>query len=146
MLQNIVFQDNIYQLSRLIDLVQEGLQLDLSEDFFLDKTLDDLLFFDAALQKMKGQVEGNSRMSDYIPILHSLYSCEERFIRIVDLLLSGKGAMNGAFTQFMTRLQGIRNVHAGIRESLIQGIRKSDNSIDSRDMVSQNELSELLNF
>ena len=45
MLQNIVFQDNIFQLVRTIDTLREGLLLDLSPDYFFEKTVDDMLFF-----------------------------------------------------------------------------------------------------
>lgn len=51
MLKNIVFQDNLYQLCRSIDVVYEGLLLDLCPDYFFDKTVDDMLFFDASIQE-----------------------------------------------------------------------------------------------
>ncbi len=146
MLQNIVFQDNIYQLSRSIDLVHEGLMLELSSDYFLDKTIDDILFLDMSLQKIHGHIQSNSRLSDFVPILHGLYSCEERYLKLLDSILKGKTAMESGFAPLMTKFQGIRNAHAGLKNNLSSIIQKSDKSVDSRDIVSQNELSELLNF
>ncbi len=146
MLHNIIFQDNIYQLARSIDNLYEGLLLDLSDDIFLDKAIDDLLFFDVALQKTLKLVRDNSRISDYTEIMHSLHSCEDRFIRLLDSILQGKGSMSGAFTQFLTKIQGIRNAHAAIRADIGTGIRKGDTGADARDVVSRSELSELLNF
>jgi len=146
MLQNIVFQDNIYQLSRSIDIAYEGLMLELSEDYFLDKTIDDLLFFDMSLQKIHGHIQSNTRLSDFVPILHGLYSCEERYLKLLDAILKGKTAMQTGFAPIMSKLQGIRNAHASLKGNLVSIIQKSDKSVDSRDIVSQNELSELLNF
>jgi hypothetical protein len=146
MLHNIIFQDNIYQLARSIDNLYEGLLLDLSDDIFLDKAIDDLLFFDVALQKTLKLVRDNSRISDYTEIMHSLHSCEDRFIRLLDSILQGKGSMSGAFAQFLAKIQGIRNAHAALRADIGAGIRKGDAGADARDVVSRSELSELLNF
>lgn len=146
MLHNIVFQDNIYQLARSIDTLYEGFMLELSEDIFLDKALDDILFFDSAIQKIVYLMRENSRLADYIDILHSLHSCEERFIRLLDSLLQGNSTMKEGLTQFMAKIQGIRNAHSALRNELSQGIHKGDSSSDARDIVSRNELSELLNF
>ena len=146
MLHTIIFQDNIYQLARSIDTLYEGLLLDLSEDIFLDKAVDDLLFFDVALQKTVKLVRENSRIADYAEIMHSLHSCEDRFMRLLDSILQGNLSMSGAFAQFLTKIQGIRNAHAAIRADIASCIRKGDSGADARDVVSRSELSELLNF
>lgn len=146
MLQNIVFQDNLYHLSRSIDTAYEGLLLELAPEFFLDKTIDDILFFDVAIQKLYRQIQSAPHLSGYVEILHALYSCQERYIKLLDSLLQGKASMKDKFTQLLPKLQGIRNAHSGVRGELSNAIQKSDKTNDSRDIVSRNELSELLNF
>lgn len=54
--------------------------------------------------------------------------------------------MQSRFTPLLVKLQGIRNYHAELQNSLTRDIRKIDTAGDSRDIVSTNELSELLNF
>src|SRR5690554_699426 len=105
MLKNIVFQDNLYQLCRSIDVVYEGLLLDLCPDYFFDKTVDDMLFFDASIQKMYRQIQDNSQVSEYVTILHSLFSCQERFLRLLDTILKGESSMSEHFTGFLAKLQ-----------------------------------------
>jgi hypothetical protein len=146
MLQKIVFQDNLYQLTRSIDTIYEGLMLDLSYDFFFDKTVDDLLFFDISIQKMYKQIQANTQLSGYIAILHSLYSCQNAYIQLVNSVLEGKTAMKDEFIPLLPKLQSIRDMHFSIRAELIKIIQKSDKNSDSRDIVSPDELSELLNF
>ena len=146
MLQKIVFQDNIYQLSRSIDIVYEGLMLDLSDEYFFDKTVDDLLFFDAAIHKLLKQLESNTQISGYVNILHSIYSCQHRYILLLDIVLSGKAAMQNKFVSIISKLQGIRTIHSVLQNELVRTVQKCDKSNDSRDIVSSNELSELLNF
>ena len=146
MLQKIVFQDNIYHLARSIDVVYEGLMLDLSPDFFLDKTVDDLLFFDATIQKLYRQIQTNQQMSGYSAILQNLYSCHTRYLDLLDFILQGKSALQTNFVTLLPKLQGIRNAHIAFGNEMATNIQKSDNNADSRDIVSSNELSELLNF
>ena len=146
MLQNIVFQDNLYHLSRSIDTAYEGLMLELAPEFFFDKMVDDLLFFDVAIQRLYKQIQTAPQLTGYVEILHSLYSCQDRYIKLLDSLLQGKASMKEKFTQLLPKLQGIRNAHAGVRNELASAIQKSDKTNDSRDIVSRNELSELLNF
>lgn len=146
MLHNIVFQDNIYQLARTIDLLKEGLMLDISEDYFFDKTVDDLLFIDATLQKIMEQLEANPKITGYVQIVHSLHSCQERYIQLLDFILKNKCAMQENFTPLLAKLQSIRNTQSNQAQETKNSIQKSDKNRDSRDMVSQNELSQLLNF
>jgi hypothetical protein len=146
MLQKIVFQDNIYQLSRSIDTVYEGLMLDLSGEYFFDKTIDDLLFFDVSIQKIYRQIQANEQVSLYISILQALNSCQNRYIRLVDSVIQGKTAMKDEFAPLVTKLTGIATLHGKLRSEMIMKIQKNDKNDDSRDIVSQNELSELLNF
>ncbi|MCL6336673.1 hypothetical protein EXT65_23160, partial [Pectobacterium carotovorum subsp. carotovorum] len=66
MLHKIVFQDNLFQITRMLDVIKDGLNLDLSESIFADKMMRDILFFDAALQNLFNQIEPQSHLPDYI--------------------------------------------------------------------------------
>lgn len=44
-MQNFVFQDNIYHLARSIDVLYEGLQLNLDECLYAEKVVYDVRFF-----------------------------------------------------------------------------------------------------
>ncbi|HOC30317.1 MAG TPA: hypothetical protein PKH40_11605 [Treponemataceae bacterium] len=146
MLQKIVFQDNIYQLARSIDILYEGLQLELSGDYFFNKTVDDILFFDDSIQKLYGQAVQNPHMSGYITILQSIHNCQKRYLLLLDSILQGRSCMKEAFKPLLAKLQNLRNTHTALSSEIVQNIRSSDKSMDSRDIVSRNELSELLHF
>jgi len=146
MLQKIVFQDNLYQLARSIVTVQEGLLLDLSPDYFFDKTVDDILFFDISIQKLFRQIQANTQISGYINILQSLYSCQEAYLKLAAAILDGKSAMKEEFAPLMPKMNTIQELHLAIRAEMVKIIQKSDKNNDSRDIVSPDELSELLNF
>lgn len=146
MLQKIVFQDNLYQLARSIDILYEGLLLELSEDYFSNKIVDDILFFDDTIQKLFAQAESNPQISGYITILQSLHACQKRYMLLLDSILQGRSCMKEAFIPLYSKIQTIRNHHGALSAEILQSIRKSDKNSDSRDIVSRNELSELLHF
>ena len=146
MMQKIMFQDNLYQLSRSIDTVYEGLLLDLSPEFFFDKTVDDILFFDASIRKLAAHFAENTQISGYIKLLHALYSCQSRYIQLIDTILSDQSSMKEEFLSLRSKLHEIRATHVGIQADIVRSIGKIDKNNDSRDIVSGDELSELLNF
>jgi hypothetical protein len=65
---------------------------------------------------------------------------------LLDFILQGKSALQTNFVTLLPKLQGIRNAHIALGNEMATNIQKSDNNTDSRDIVSSNELSELLNF
>jgi hypothetical protein len=146
MMQKIMFQDNLYQLSRSIDTVYEGMLLDLSPDFFFDKTVDDILFFDASIRKLASYFAENTQISGYIKLLHALHACQSRYLQLIDTILSEKSTMQENFVPLASKLREIRTTHVGIQTDIVRAIGKIDKNNDSRDIVSGDELSELLNF
>lgn len=146
MLQNIVFQDNIFQLVRSIDALREGLLLDLSADYFFEKTVDDMLFFDSAIQKIFRQLTENRRIAGFLTIMQNLHSCDRRFIQLLDAVIAGNTAMSERFPPIVPKLNAMRDNHGTLAKSMAESIANSDVSGDSDDIVSRSELSELLNF
>ena len=62
MLKNTAFQDNLYQLTRIITITNEGLTLDLSTDMFLEKTISDISFVSQALQTIFAEMKNLSHL------------------------------------------------------------------------------------
>ncbi len=146
MLQNIVFQDNLYQLARSIDNVREGLLLELSQEYFYNKTVDDILFFDSTIKQIYGQIQKNRQLSDYLSLMQSIHSCQDKFIKLLDLILQRKTPMKDCFSDIIQKLQTIRAQHSELMKESRESIIKTEKPGDSRDIVSSSELSELLNF
>jgi len=146
MLQRVFFQDNLYQLARSIDTVKEGLSLDLAQEIFFNKTVDDIFFFDSSIQNLLEQIQENRHINNYSTLLQSLYSCQNHYLSLLDLILEGHGAMNDLFTVFRDKLSDIKRRHLVSNKNLALEIQKHDKTTDNRDIVSHRELSELLNF
>ena len=146
MLQNIVFQDNLYQLTRLIENTREGLLLDLAPEYFYKKIVADVSFFDTCIQQIHAALQKNSRLPDYIPLMKAMYSCQEKFVEIVNLILERKTPLAPSFAPDIEQIRGMKELHSKLKEESRESITKSEKGGDARDIVSTSELSELLSF
>ena len=144
MLQNIVFQDNLYQLARSIENAREGLLLDLAPEFFYKKIVADISFFDTCIQHIHAALQKNTRLPDYLPLMKAMFSCQEKFIALLSLILERKTSLAGAFESDMEQIKAISEAHSTLKEETRESITKSEKSGDARDIVSTSELSQLL--
>lgn len=146
MLQNITFQDNLYQMARSIDTVFEGLQLDLTPEYFHKKTMSDLAFFDACIRRIHADLQKNNRLADYLPLMQAMHSCQQKLLQLLDRILGGEIPSADAFAANLADLQEMRNRHAKLAGETQESIVRTEKPGDSKDIVSSSELSELLNF
>ncbi len=145
MLQKIVFQDNIFQITRALDVIIDGMKLDLSEEIFAKKTMNDILFFDFAIQNIFNKLEPQSHLPDYLSTMQCLYFCIVKYVKALQIMMEEKQndpiVMNN-----MEKMMGIFGKYKELIAKIDIDIQESDVNQDSINMVSQNELSELLNF
>ncbi len=145
MLQKIVFQDNIFQITRALDVIIDGMKLDLSEEIFAKKTMNDILFFDFAIQNIFNKLEPQSHLPDYLSTMQCLYFCILKYINVLQVMMSDK-QNDPIVINNMQKIMGIFEKYKELVSKLDIDIQESEISQDSINIVSQNELSELLNF
>lgn len=146
MLHKIVFQDNLFQITRMLDVIKDGLNLDLSESIFADKMMRDILFFDAALQKLFNQIEPQSHLPDYIDTMNCLYFCIKKYMSVLKLILTEKLGSESIFNTEKIRIEGIYKKHQDFLGKINIDISDTNIENETYNIVSQNELSELLNL
>ncbi|UTC61277.1 hypothetical protein E4O00_06705 [Treponema sp. OMZ 788] len=146
MLHKIVFQDNLFQITRMLDVIKDGLNLELSESIFADKMIRDILFFDAALQKLFNQIEPQSHLPDYIDTMNSLYFCIKKYMAVLKIILTEKLGRESFFNQEKARFEGIYKKHQDFLGKINIDISDTNFQNEAYNIVSQNELSELLNL
>ena len=130
----------------MLDVIKDGLNLDLSEIIFADKMVRDILFFDAALQKLFSQIEPQSHLSDYIDTMNCLYFCIKKYMNILNLILTEKLCPESVFSTEKARLEGIYKKHQDFLGKINIDISDTNFENETYNIVSQNELSELLNL
>ena len=144
MLKNTAFHDNLYQLAKIITITSEGLSLELSENMFLDKVISDISFISDTLQTLFTEVQNLSHLPEYLSIMQSLYSCETDYLLLLkafaaktiekQITLSISGSDLGAYYK----------LHTDIKDRIEKRIQESNKNLDTYQIVSQNELSQLL--
>ena len=144
MLKNTAFHDNLYQLAKIITITSEGLSLELSENMFLDKMISDISFISDTLQTLFIEVQNLSHLPEYLSIMQCLYSCETDYLLLLkafaaktiekQITLSISGSDLGAYYK----------LHTDIKDRIEKRIQESNKNLDTYQIVSQNELSQLL--
>jgi hypothetical protein len=142
--RQINFEDTIFILNTRIRMIRDMLILDANPDFFLDKTLSDLDFIDAALGSLLRELVENTRLIDRNGQLRNLHETERQFLGVLRDLANGSGAMSAAvYPMFQGKLARIRERSLEGQKTIEQNF-SDDKAPSSEPVVSSDELSELL--
>ena len=144
MLKNTAFHDNLYQLAKIINITTEGLSLELSENMFLEKAIADISFISDTLQSLCTEVQNLSHLPEYLPIMQSLYSCETDYLLLLKAFAAKTIEKQITLSVSGTDLGAYYKLHTDIKDRIEKRIQESDKNLDAYQIVSQNELSQLL--
>lgn len=144
MLKNTAFHDNLYQLAKIITITAEGLSLELSENMFLDKMISDISFISDTLQTLFTEVQNLSHLPEYLSIMQSLYSCETDYLLLLKAFASKTIEKQITLPASSIDLSAYYKLHTDTKDRIEKRIQESDKNLDTYQIVSQNELSQLL--
>ena len=142
MLKNTAFQDNLYQLAKIITITDEGLTLDLSTDMFLEKIISDISFVSQALQTIFTETQNLSHLPEYLPIMHSLHACETDFLLLLRNFAARTLEKQLELPISAADLSTYYKMHS--KEQIGTSVQENGKSLDAYHIVSKNELTELL--
>jgi hypothetical protein len=142
--RQINFGDTIFILNARIRLIRDLLILDADPDFFLDKTLSDVDFIDAALGALLGELIENTRHIDRNGQFLNLRETERRFVAVLWDFANGSGAMSVAPYPALREKLGLIRDHSLERQKTIERSLSVDAAPSSEPLVSSDELNELL--
>lgn len=146
MLHKVVFQDNLFEIRRMLDVAKYALSLELKEDIFSKKLTQDILFFDFVLQKLFCEIEPQTQLPDYVDSMHCLYFCITNYINILQVILNEKNDDAMYMSLDRQELEKMLRNHQELADKINTNIADTNVQSESYNMVSQTELSELLNF
>jgi hypothetical protein len=144
MSKQINFEDNIFILNTRIRMIRDILILDADPDIFLDKTLTDVDFIDAALGVLMRNLIENTYLIERNGQFYNLHETEQQFLKVLWDLANGSGTVS------VTPYPVLRDKIALIREHTLERQKTieqyiSDEAVPSSEpMVSSDELNELL--
>lgn len=143
MLQNIVFTDNIFLLSRMLSVISQSIQLDFYKPLFTKKIQSDIIFCGETLKLIFDRLNKQQHLHDYLETMKCIYYCSVRLLQILSELEIDNRGLFANFPEQITKLKKDQEkLNASIRKKV------SDTDIDKEvtNMVSELELSKLLNF
>lgn len=143
MLHNIVFTDNIFIVSRSLSLIAQSLQLDFSDELFIAKFEDDIVFCAETIKKIFEKLSSQEHLHDYIDTMKCLYSCTSRFIQLMtDLEIDNKNI----FLQNPEKIAELKKEMSEIERDISKKVRNTNTDAEIINIVSEMELTELLDF
>jgi hypothetical protein len=141
---HINFEDNIFILTARIRVIRDLLILDVDPDIFLDKTLTDVDFIDAALGVLLRNLVENTRLIDRNEQFYNLYETEQQFLGTLWDLVNGPGAVSVSSYPVLKDKINILRDHALERRKVIEDHIGAAEVRPSEPVVSSDELNELL--
>ncbi|GHV79674.1 hypothetical protein AGMMS49944_14650 [Spirochaetia bacterium] len=142
--KQINFEDNIFILNTRIRMIRDLLILDADPDIFLDKTLTDVDFIDAALGVLLRDLIENTHLLERNGQFYNLYDAEQLFLGVLWDLANGPGTVSvGPYPVLKDKIALMRE-HALERRKTIEEYLGDDDISSSEPVVSSDELNGLL--
>jgi hypothetical protein len=144
MSKQINFGDAIFILNTRIRTIRDLLVLDADPDLFLDQTLADVDFIDAALETLLRELIENTHLIDRNGQFRSLHETERQLLGVLWDLANGSGTVSVApYPALRDKAAGVRERSQGRQKELEQRISLEDPP-SQEPVVSSDELNELL--
>jgi hypothetical protein len=144
MTENVNYEDNIFFISRTIDLLSQGAELNLDRELFYEKTMDAILFTDRALQHIFKNLTENSYLINRNLYLHSLMKKKRKFTDLLSEFLSGYKADWPLAEEHRIKLQRALEIHIADIGDIRNILSFSDTGQEDREIISRDEMNFLM--
>ncbi|MDC7221881.1 MAG: hypothetical protein PQJ59_18265 [Spirochaetales bacterium] len=144
MTENVNYEDNLFYLSRTIDLLDNGVKLNLDRDLFYKKTMELLVFTDETLQSIFADLTENSYLINRNLYLHSLMKKKKKFINTLYRYLKKEKSEWPLDDKDRARLQRALEVHQADIGDIRGTLSLSDDREEDREIISRNEMNFLM--
>jgi hypothetical protein len=125
-------------------MIRDLLILDADPDFFLDKTLSDVDFIDAALGALLRDLIDNTFLIDRNGHFHNLYETERQFLKVLWDLENGSATVSVSPYPALREKVSLLRDHSLERQKIIEQSFSVEEAPSSEPLVSSDELNELL--
>ncbi|MFP4362577.1 MAG: hypothetical protein ACLFR1_01780 [Spirochaetia bacterium] len=145
MTQTVHYEDNLFFLSAQIKTIREGLTLDIDENFFIDKVVEDIFFIDATAEQLFSMLREKNHLIHRTDYLRKLMRVSKQFVKLLEDILQEELSFASYLGPFSQKFQTAKSIHQSniteIRTILSKTIRSQK---EEEDMVSSEEFNFLL--
>jgi hypothetical protein len=138
------FGDTIFILNARVRIIRDMLILNADPDFFLEKTLTDVDFIDAALDTLLRELNENTRLIDRNEQFSKLHETEGQFIGTLWELANGSSTMSVASYPALREKVGLIRERSLERQKATEQHISIEAAPSPEPLVSSDELNELL--
>jgi hypothetical protein len=142
--QMIHYQDDLFSLSVMVKSLDLILSTDTDPDFFAGRVAGDLDFLDSSLKSFATLLEQNTLLIERADYLKLLERTTKSFIGVLDRLEGSGYPRAQAFAPEGSRISALSGAQRALLSRLSELLRDSLVEDAETDLVSQDELSELL--
>jgi len=138
------YQDDLFLLSVLTKALDSGLAVEADPEYFRDRIAGDIFFIDSSLRNFSEMLAQNSHLIERTEYLKLLERTVRAFSVIVGRLVEGEYPMSAAYESYSPQLKGILQGQKALLFELSEALKTASQGGGETDLVSSDELSELL--
>lgn len=142
--QMIHYQDDLFFLSVLVKALDAGLSSEADPEYFRERVAGDLFFLDGSLKSFRSLLAQNALLIDRPEYLKLLQRTSRSLIQILERLIGGNYPRAGAYASYRPQFEALVKEQSALLAELDGIIESSLSGQTETDLVSQDELSELL--
>jgi hypothetical protein len=105
------FEDNLYFLRMKIQDLSEGLKLDLSPDFYLDRYIEDIFFIDGSLGRIYTHLKEGINLIQKSKYYHLIIKIKQSFYTLLQTLIEEQTAFTPGLQPHFEQLRERSSIH-----------------------------------
>ncbi|MEX2444399.1 MAG: hypothetical protein WD492_12385 [Alkalispirochaeta sp.] len=144
MASKVHYEDDLFFLHSILRTVESGLRLDVDQEFFQDKILEDIFFIDATLMRLFSSLKENPYLINRITYLRSLRRTIVAFSDFLSQFVRGDLGFHTAANAYSERLTAAAHSHENVRREIDLILDQEDSDEDTAALVSSEEYGFLL--
>jgi hypothetical protein len=138
------YQDDLFFLSVLAKTLDSGLSVEADPEYFRERVAGDIFFIDSSLRSFCEMLAQNSHLIERTEYLKLLERTTRSFSASIERLLAGGYPMSEAYEAYRPQFKGILLGQKALLGELSEILRSTGQGENETDLVSSDELSELL--
>lgn len=140
MASQINYEDNLYHLSMTLRQLRNGIGLDIDPEFFLQKTVNDILYHDNILGKLYQSLIKNTFLIRRNELLRLIMLAKRELVRFIDEISTISSGFALELRPFLPQLQQCRDRNDSEAMDIIQILDGPAAAIsENGDIISQDE-------
>ncbi|MFW5694195.1 MAG: hypothetical protein ACOCYB_03435 [Alkalispirochaeta sp.] len=144
MASKVHYEDDLFFLHAILRTVESGLRLDVDQEFFHDKVLEDIFFIDATLMRLFSSLQENPYLINRVTYLRSLRRTIVAFSDFLNQFVRGDLGFQAAADTYMERLTAAAHSHQDVRRKIDHILDHEESDEDTAALVSSEEYGFLL--